>query len=246
MFGERGGSLYRELELADIAGPPPEAQDALALRMQRFLLLLREILRQRHEVLGPLRQRREVQHKTRDALKQVVSKQAREHSVFDIVLHRGNQPEPNAVRMLGAERPYLSGFQNAQEFDLALQRELMKLIQKQRATVGDADEPPSVNRTGVRSATRSEQQTLDQPFRKRPDVEVHHRAAAATPNVDVLRKNFFAGAGLPNEQHGRGGCGNATGKIDEGSQLWRYADDRWDGRPRVHRFRPGRSLAPKR
>ena len=141
------------------------------------------VVRQRHDVVLALAQRRHLDRDDVEAVVQVLAELARLHHRRQVAVGRGDQPHVDAQRARAAQPLELVLLQHAQDLRLRARAHVADFVEEQRAAVGlfEAADALLVG-AGERALLVSEQLGLEQVLLQRRAVhldEVARRRAAS-------------------------------------------------------------------
>src|SRR5262249_19542722 len=106
--------------------------------------LLREERNQQRNVPATFAQRRQMNRKDIQAVKQIAAKLSIRDHLLQIGVGGGDQTHVNFLRARTAQAFELAFLQNAQQLGLQLQRDVADLVQKQRAFVRQLEPPDAL------------------------------------------------------------------------------------------------------
>lgn len=104
-------------------------------------LALGKILRQQQQVFAAFTQGRDVHRDDVQTVKQVFTKPPQTHIIGQVPVGRRHHPHVGTAGLAGAHRAVAAVFQKVQQLGLQAQWQLADFVEKQRATVGLADQP---------------------------------------------------------------------------------------------------------
>src|SRR5262249_25845564 len=127
----------------------------------------------------------------------------------EVAIRGGNHANIDALRAIATQALKFLFLQHAEELGLQLQRDVADFVEKKCAAVGELEAADFlVDRAGECAALVTEQLGFEQAGRDGRAIDFHKGAfAARTEIVNGASDQLFAGAGLPEDQHGRP-CGS--------------------------------------
>ena len=135
---------------------------------------------QRHDVLAPLAQRRQMHGNRADAVKQILAQLAVLDGVLRLAVGGGDDAAIGLVTRPSADGPDFLFLQHAQQLALRVDRHFGNFIQEQRAAFRLAEQTFAVGvRAGERAFDRAEQFALDQFARQRGAIDFDERPGGA-------------------------------------------------------------------
>src|SRR5439155_910997 len=217
--GEDEERLEHVLELAHVAGPGVlEERPQRAGGREREGGAMRaveardEVLDERRQVFAPLPERRERDREHAQAIVEVAAKLPRLDHAPEVAVGGGDDAEVDPPHAGGAERPHLPVLHDAQELRLERGREVLDLVEEERAAVGELQHAGALlYRAGERAARVPEELALGERLGDGGAVDRHEgTCGAAAEGVHGARHHLLAGAGLALDQHvGLGARGGA-------------------------------------
>jgi hypothetical protein len=203
------GSLDDVLQLPDVARPAVPLQRAHGVRSETkiaavaFCVAPHEIMREQWNVSLALAQRRQLQARDVQPIKQVSA----EAILGNRGLQRGVRTGDDACRqsaLLGSAEPAKAPiFDNAKELCLQLEGQLRDFVKKDGARAGYLEQA-AFECASIRERARlvSEQLALEQSLGNRSAVDGDERLRRAlTRSVDAAGKQLLTGAGFSDEQN---------------------------------------------
>src|SRR5438128_1585259 len=130
-------------------------------------------------------------------------------------MRRGDQPDRDAVTLVGAERRDSSVLQKTKELDLKGGGDVSDLVEEKRSAIGARQRTAAVvTRVGVRAARRAEQFVLEQRVGNRAGIQRDERTAGAwTQIVNRLCNELLAASALSQDQDRNVERGNARDRF---------------------------------
>jgi len=171
-----------------------------------------EVLDERRQVFAPLPERRERDREHAQAIVEVAAKLPRLDHAPEVAVGGGDDAEVDPPHAGGAERPHLPVLHDAQELRLERGREVLDLVEEERAAVGELQHAGALlYRAGERAARVPEELALGERLGDGGAVDRHEgTCGAAAEGVHGARHHLLAGAGLALDQHvGLGARGGA-------------------------------------
>ena len=146
--------------------------------------LLREVLHERRNVIGPLAQRRIENRKDVEAIVEIAAELLVGDHLREIAVGCRDEPDVDADGAGAAQPLELLLLQHTQELRLQLERDVADFVEEQRAAVRQL-EPADLLRDGARERAFlvSEELALEQPRWNRGAVELDERSRSAAAQV---------------------------------------------------------------
>ncbi len=147
---------------------------------------------------------------------------------------------------VGPERTHLALFEHTQQLGLHRQAHLANLVEKERALVGELEEPRSrAIGAGEGSASVAEKSGLEQPFRNRSAVLADERVlAAGAVRVDGARDELFSAPRLSDEKDRDAGHRHPIDELQHVSDDGASPDDGVVSKTRARGILRASELAP--
>src|SRR5689334_21253466 len=168
-------------------------------------------MRKRANVLRTLTERRQVYREYVEAIVEIGPEALVLRVYGEIAVGGSDDAHIDFHRARAPDRLELAFLQNAQEFGLGFERQLTRLIEKQRAAIGQLEAPDApLAGAGECALHMPEQLALHEPGGNSAAVELDHRAVPSRALlVYGARDQFLAGSCFAVDQHG------GVGRCDE-------------------------------
>ncbi len=155
----------------------------------------------------PLAQRRNLQAEQAEPGEQILAEPSLGDQTLQIAVRGGDHANVDLDLSLAAQRPDLLVFQDAQELDLESVRHLAHFIEKERASVGRAEETlPFGLGPGECATDVPEQLVLEHRFGQSSAVHAHQRTGSPRPLVEKARQDLLARARFAFDEEPVGGA----------------------------------------
>lgn len=199
IVGRRGGCVFvracqiaqrqqardRISELANVSWPQirlPATEEIVAQRRLVSSEVAPERARNERNVRAPAAERRKLDSRDRQTVKQVVAESARLDLAIQIAPRRAQDTDVDAEHGLSADTPYLAALDGSQKLRLKRRLEIADLVDEKRAALRLFEDPLSRGRgSGECSSLVTEQIGLDQVRGDRGAVEHDERRADRGP-----------------------------------------------------------------
>ncbi len=163
-----------------------------------------EEVRQRHDLVAPLAQRRHGRLDHLEAVVEVFAELAAQHHLLEVAVGGGDDAHVDVDLLVAAELGELGVLQHVQQLGLERRLHLADLVEEDRAEVGLLELADSGGGgAGERALLVTEQLALEQFRRQRRAVHLHEwLAPPRRALVDRARHELLADAALATNQHG--------------------------------------------
>ncbi|KAF5033894.1 hypothetical protein DSECCO2_601920 [anaerobic digester metagenome] len=183
--------------------------------------------RQGLDVLHSLPKRRQRDDDGAQPVEQVLAEHAVCRHDREVAVGRGHEPEIALQLVFGTHRPEAAVLEHAQKRLLYALGQLADLVEKERAAVGQLEQPVAVAvRVGERAFDVAKQHAFDQRFRQRGAVH-HHEVVGGAGGIGVYGagEELLARAGLAADEHRGVGIGGLGHEVEAGLHGLSRADD---------------------
>jgi len=136
--GQDDGVFQGVAQFADVSHPRLIGQELHRRRQKRQDARVEaheKMLCQRHDVVAPLAQRRQVNLEDVQAKKQIVAKRPLGDLALQVLMRRRQYPDAQGVRLIAADGRHLVVFQDAQELHLHRHRDVGQFVEEDGAAV---------------------------------------------------------------------------------------------------------------
>ena len=194
-----------------------------------------EVVGQRHDVVAPLAEGRQVDRHDLQAEVQVVAELAGRDQLFQGAVGGRDEPHVDLDRLVVADARDLLLLQHAEQLDLRAHRHVADFVEEQRAAVGvlERADPIGVG-VGKGPLHVAEQLALDEVLGHGGAVEGDDPLAlAGAVLVNGLGDQLLAGAAFAVDQHGGVGRGDPLQPVDHRLHLAAGVDDPLEAEPLV-------------
>ena len=222
------------LDLAHVARPVVLAQLLHAVGCEarrRHAHLARElrdeVVRERPEVVEAIAQRRQVDREHVEPVVEVLAELALLDHLLEVAVRRRHEANVDLHGLVAADALELALLQRAEQLDLHLHREVADLVEEQRAAVGELEAAAAaLHRAREAALLVAEQLGLEDAGRERRAVDAHERLLLARRvDVDRVRDELLAGAGLAAQEHRRRHRRDLADLVEHLAQGRRVTDD---------------------
>ena len=236
-FGHDDGAFDVVLQFADVPRPMVILERVEGSRSHvgdvavvDFVVVIEEERDQRGDIVATLSERWDFD---RDDVESPVEVFA--EAFFADLLHQvsvaGGDDPGVGVEGAGIADPFeLFFLQHAEQFDLQGEGGAVDFVEEDCPAVGRFEAAGSVgDRAGERAADVAEEFAFEQAFAERPAVDADEGSAAATAEpMDGAGDQFFADAGLAEDQHRGVAAGDPSSDAIDLLHRWRIANDAGD------------------
>src|ERR1043165_6057261 len=192
-----------------------------------LFVVFEEVDDERMNVFRPLAQRRELNRKHRQPVKQVLPESAELDRAFQIDIRRRYDANVSLDHFIAADARQLAVLQHAQQFHLCRQAHLADFIEKQRAAIRFFEAPTTQRaRVSKRAFLVSEQLGFEQRFGNRAAVELDVRMILASGIVvNQVREQLLARARFAFDQNRRLRVRNTQCQLEGATYRGSLTDD---------------------
>ena len=185
------------------------------------------MLDEQGDVGSPLLQRRDGDRHHLEPMVEITAEGARGNRILQVPVRGRENTDVDPCRRVGTDTGYFPGFQHPQELDLRRHRHVADLVEKQRASVGVFKLTDAVaGGVGERAPHMAEEFALQNVLAERGTVEGNEGLVLPRAVLmDGLGHEFFSGAGLTLNEHGRIGRGDSLEPFNQSEHLPTRSDD---------------------
>ena len=157
------------------------------------------------DVLAPLTQGRQLDLDGIETEEEILPEQALVGEPIRRQVGRGDDPDVDRHRLVGADGNHLALLERGQQFGLEVERQIADLIEEQGAAVRRLQPADAIAaRIGEGALHMAEQFRFEEIFGDRAEIDRdEHPVGAPRTSVKLARDQFLAGAVLAQDKHVR-------------------------------------------